>query len=140
MLDLDPQFVRGLELLALSYALSGREDEAVELARLVLASEERTPRSLTVCGFVLAVCGLKQEARDVVEKLRALAAERYVPALSLAFVSGALGKEELALGWLERAYEERDALLVWLLTEPRLDSLRAHARFAAIEARRSAPH
>jgi len=135
VLDLDPQFVRGLELLALSYALQERHEEAVELARLVLGSEERTPRSLTVCGFVLAACGQKQEARDVVERLRALAADHYVPALSMAFVSGALGKEDLALGWLERAYEERDALLVWLLTEPRLDTLRAHPRFSAIEER-----
>ena len=135
VLDLDPQFVRGLELLALSYALLERQDEAVELARLVLASEERSPRSLTIGGFVLATCGLKAEARETVEKLRALAADRYVPALSLAFVSGALGKEDLALGWLERAYEEKDPLLVWLLTEPRLDSLRAHPRFAAIEER-----
>jgi TolB-like protein/predicted Ser/Thr protein kinase len=133
VLDLDPQFVRGLELLALSYALIERQDEAVELARLVLASEERTPRSLTICGYVLATCGLKAEARDTVERLRLVAAERYVPALSLAFVSGALGKEDLALGWLERAYEERDPVLVWLLTEPRLDTLRAHPRFAAIE-------
>ena len=65
----------------------------------------------------------------MVAKLRRLAEQRYVPALSLAFVSAALGKVDAALGWLERAYDERDSLLVWLKVDPRLDKLRASTRY-----------
>ena len=37
--------------------------------------------------------------------------------------------DDLALEWLEKAYEDRDVWLVWLKVEPRFDSLRSNTRF-----------
>jgi len=64
-----------------------------------------------------------------VKKLRDLATRRYVPALAVAFVSAALDKKDTAFGWLERAFDEQDSLLVWLRVDPRLDNLRSDPRF-----------
>ncbi len=41
-----------------------------------------------------------------------------------------LGEKDRAFEWLEKAYEERSDLLVYLKVEPRLDSLRGDPRFA----------
>ena len=49
----------------------------------------------------------------------------YVNALHLAVI----GETEDAMTWLERAYEERDPLLINAKTEPRLDPLRPDPRF-----------
>jgi tetratricopeptide (TPR) repeat protein len=49
----------------------------------------------------------------------------YLIALHLAVIA----ETEEAINWLERAYEERDPLLVNAKTEPRLDSLRSDPRF-----------
>jgi TolB-like protein len=49
----------------------------------------------------------------------------YMTALHLAMIS----ETEEAMAWLERAYEERDPLLINAKTEPRLDSLRSDPRF-----------
>jgi tetratricopeptide (TPR) repeat protein len=49
----------------------------------------------------------------------------YVIALNLAVI----GETEQAMTWLERAYEERDPLLINVKAEPRLDPLRSDPRF-----------
>jgi hypothetical protein len=43
-----------------------------------------------------------------------------------------LGKQDLALDWLEKAFEERSRALVFLKVEPKVDGLRAKPRFKAI--------
>ena len=134
-LDLDPDFPRAHELLALALAHLGRHEEAVAEAKLVLAGHDGSPRSLAVCGYVFALGGCRKEAREAVSTLRDMSARTYVPALSIAFVSAALGKVDAALGWLERAYDEQDSLLVWLRVEPRLDHIRGDPRFQDVEQR-----
>ena len=46
-----------------------------------------------------------------------------------AFLSATIGETEEAMTWLERAYEERDPLLITAKIDPRLDSLRSDPRF-----------
>ena len=48
---------------------------------------------------------------------------------ALAMLLATIGDTEEAMTWLERAYEERDLLLINAKTEPRLDSLRSDPRF-----------
>ncbi len=134
-LELDQGFVRARELMGMALALGRRADDALAEARRVLQAHDGSPRSLAVCGYVFATCGSKEEARQIVETLRTLAAQRYVPALSLAFVSAALGKSDPAFGWLERAHDEQDSLLVGLRVDPRLDKLRGDQRFTDLEER-----
>ncbi len=50
-------------------------------------------------------------------------------AYAIAFVSALIGETEEAMTWLERAYEEREPLLINAKTDPRLDPLRSDPRF-----------
>ncbi len=54
-------------------------------------------------------------------------------AFGLAYVialgSATIGETEEGMTWLERAYEERDPMLVIVKTDPRLDPLRSDPRF-----------
>ncbi len=47
----------------------------------------------------------------------------------IALLSPTIGETEEAMTWLERAYEERDPLLLQAKTDPRLDPLRSDPRF-----------
>ncbi len=47
----------------------------------------------------------------------------------IAFLSAIIGETEEAMTWLERAYEERDPLLLNAKTDPHLDSLRSDPRY-----------
>jgi Flp pilus assembly protein TadD len=134
-LALDPKFLRAHELLGMALAGKRKYPEALAAARHVMAEHDGGPRGLAVCGYIFAVSGSRDEARKTVDTLRGLAEHRYVPALSIAFVSGALGKLDTAFGWLQRAFDEQDSLLVWLRVDPRLDNLRPDRRFRELEER-----
>ncbi len=43
-----------------------------------------------------------------------------------------LGEKNQAFTWLEKAYEERASRLIWLKTEPMIDSLRSDPRFGEL--------
>jgi hypothetical protein len=58
-------------------------------------------------------------------------ASRVQPAL-IALIYAALGDKDEAFEWLERAYAVRDEDLCLLKVDPRLDSLRADARFKSL--------
>jgi hypothetical protein len=55
-----------------------------------------------------------------------------VPAYNLATVYVVLGSKEQALASLEKAYTDRSMALVYMKTDPELDSLRSTPRFAAL--------
>jgi len=57
-----------------------------------------------------------------------------VPPLRYAELHAALGEDQRALDWLERALRERDPTLSWSLYDPLLDRLRGQARFRWIAA------
>jgi hypothetical protein len=40
------------------------------------------------------------------------------------------GMKDEALEWLEKAYDRREAWLMWIAVDPRVDPLRSDARFA----------
>jgi hypothetical protein len=65
----------------------------------------------------------------MIEELQRQAATRFVSPYGIASFYAAAGDNAVALDWLERAYGERDGTLVWIKVHPRLDGLRAEARF-----------
>ena len=50
----------------------------------------------------------------------------------MALICVGLGQKDQAFEWLERAFDDRSIMLVWLKTEPRLDTIRSDPRFAAL--------
>jgi hypothetical protein len=42
------------------------------------------------------------------------------------------GEREQAFAWLEQAYQERSAALIWLKVEPQFDALRTEPRFVEL--------
>ncbi len=51
-----------------------------------------------------------------------------------------LGKNDLAIDWLEKAYGDRSNGLVFLKVEPALDPLRTNPRFVALQAKMNFPN
>ena len=80
-------------------------------------------------GHAYAVAGRPSEARKILDDLHRLAEERYVLPYGFALIHVGLGEHDVALAWLEQAYEERNSWMPFIQVEPRLDPLRSDPRF-----------
>jgi hypothetical protein len=65
----------------------------------------------------------------MIEELKGESQTTYVPAYFIAAIYGALGEKDQAFAWLQRAYDERDPQITYLLLDPFMDPLRSDARF-----------
>ncbi len=79
-------------------------------------------------GYAYAVSGRRPEALEVLEELKRERSERYERPESLALVYLGVGEEAEALGWLERAVEER-SVYPQMLRDAVYDPVRSDLRF-----------
>ncbi len=86
-----------------------------------------------------AVAGKKGQATKLLNELKDLAKQRYVPAFHIATICAGLGDKEQAFAWLEKAYEEHSGWLIFLKIDPRLESLHSDPRFADLVRRIGLP-
>ena len=99
-------------------------DRAVELAK-------GSAFLLDDAGYVYAVSGKRDEAKQVLGQLDELSSEIYVPEYGRAVIYTGLGDKDKAMEWLEKAYNER-CFLTWLGVDPIFDPLRDDARFQSM--------
>jgi TolB-like protein/Flp pilus assembly protein TadD len=128
---LDPEFPRTHFWLGRVYAQMGKYSDAIAEADRSGPSSDSTLR-LTEMAYACARAGKSAEARGFLGELQERSKRVYVPAYDLAVVHLALGENEAALQWLQRAYDEHDWGLVVLAVEPRLDPLRSDPRFQGL--------
>ena len=71
----------------------------------------------------------------MLERLIGLREQSYVSALDIAIILAALGEQDGALDWLERAFDEKADHLPYIRVNPRLDALRSTERFRRLAER-----
>ncbi len=80
-------------------------------------------------GHAYAVAGRADDAPGVLKQLQETSGERYVNAWWVAEIYAALNEREEAFHWLEKAYQERSALMAYTKMDPWFDGLRSDPRF-----------
>jgi len=118
-------------ILASLYLQTGRQREAVAILRKDAARPHPGVLELMYLGHALGVTGARTEGHQVLEQMRSLSRQRYVPPEYFAMVYEGLGEREQALRWFERAYSER-SMNIWILPDPQLDGIRTESRFKKI--------
>ena len=86
-----------------------------------------------------AANGDLDKARTILDELHELSKQAYVTPFMVARIYAALGENKQALEWLETAYRERAAQMVFLKTDPRFDDLRCEPRFQELLRRMNFP-
>jgi serine/threonine protein kinase/tetratricopeptide (TPR) repeat protein len=110
----------------------GALDEAIREFEEALRLSGRKVASLGYLGHALAIAGRTAEARQVLQDLVQLSAERYVSPYDIGVIHLGLGESDAALQWLDRAYAERDHQMTFLRVDPRLDGVRATPQFVGL--------
>jgi tetratricopeptide (TPR) repeat protein len=121
----------------LAYATLGRFEEAIAAGERGVAVSRRAPFFLGVLGWALATAGRRDEARKILEELRACPPGSPT-VVSEAWMLGALGDIDEAFGVLARAEEELQGLVSYTGL-PGFDPLRGDPRFRALLERLELP-
>ncbi len=138
-LEMEPSFSPAHYVLALAYEQLGKYDVACAAFGKIQSCVGNNSTALAGLAHVFAMAGQKVKSTAALKVLEELSRRRYVAPYSLALVLAGLGKVDQAFEWLEKSVECRDAWLVWLNRDPRLDNLRFDPRFSSLLRRMGLP-
>ena len=130
-LGLQPEFPPALFALGLAHERLGCRNDALDAFRAA-AAHAPNPALTAAEAHLLASMGRHDEALTLKCHLERTARDRYVAPYWLAIAAAGLDMIDEGLDALERACDAHDVWLVWLKTEPRLDSFRGEARFERV--------
>ena len=131
-LDIDPNFPNAHLFLGMSYEQQGKHAEALEEIQKARDLSGGNLLMIGALGHAYGSAGRRPEAEKVLAEMTQLRKQRYVAALDFAYVYSGLRDKERTFEWLEKAYGERSAWLLWIDADPRLDWLRSDPRFVAL--------
>ena len=129
VLALEPNYDEAYQYLGQSYEQKGMYAEAIATFQKGMAQGDRSPALIASVGHAYAVSGDSSGAAKALADLHELSKRRYISPYLFAVVCAGLGKKDEALSWLEKAFQDRASLLIWLKVEPQFDPLRADPRF-----------
>jgi serine/threonine-protein kinase len=141
-LTLDPGSARARYVLGRVYEAQGRHDQAIEHTRQAIEMADDAGAAWRIQLIRLhALAGLQREAQAQFAAFMRDAEQRkiQVAAEHLGYLHLALGNEEKALEYLDRAVRDRDPAVLWLAVDPRVVPLRQHPRFRDLVARLGIP-
>jgi len=132
-LELDANFGPAHLNLGRVYEGKGKMEEAIFEMNKGISLSGESPGGLAALGHAYAVFGMRNKAREIIDHLMTLSEEGYVAPYDIAVVYAGLGNDELALSWLQKAYESRCGELMYIKVDPRLDRMRGDSRFRSLQ-------
>lgn len=122
-----------------TFAAQGKYDEAIAEFQKSIPLSGESPDEPAELARAYALAGRRPEALKIVEELKRLSDRKHVAPTVMASIYGALGDKDQAFALLDKAFGERDFLLVLLNVEPIFDPLRSDPRFTALVQRVGLP-
>ena len=130
-LEISPNFGGAYMVLSLIDLDRGQSAQALADARKSVAVDD-SPFGVEVLGGIEAKLGMRQEALAAIEEVKKRSSKEYICKYEVGTIYVALGDLENAFQYLNRAYDDRDVCVPWLIADPRLASLHSDPRFIAL--------
>jgi TolB-like protein/Tfp pilus assembly protein PilF len=127
--EIDETFWRTHFNLGLCYARLGRDDESVRAMETAYKLNNH-PTMMAALAACYASVGRSSQAAQLIE--RSQAQHDYVSAYWLAAACASLGRQNEALQWLWRAFDDREWYLVFAKLDPLLDPVRHTPEFQSL--------
>jgi TolB-like protein len=135
LLQLYPSAFWGHYVMGVAYREKQMFEKAVAALRTALEVSGGMPALIGWLGLTLGLSGDTAEARSLLDRLHAKAAQTHVPPTGFAWIHLGLGETDAAFKWLDRAVDERDQLVMPLKSYRFLDPIRTDPRFRALLAK-----
>jgi len=128
-LEIEPNYWLTHGVLARVYTYQKRYPEAIAEARKAKELSGGSAHTIVGLGYTLAKSGNREQAQASLTELKSLAAQTNVPAISFATIYNGLGDREESLKYLEKSFQERDSMLLFIKIDPVWDDFRNDPRF-----------
>jgi serine/threonine protein kinase/TolB-like protein/cytochrome c-type biogenesis protein CcmH/NrfG len=112
-----------------AYLQNASYSEAVAEFRKAFQLSDGDTNELAALGLGLAASRQGAEARKILDQLKERSQQTYVQPMWLAAIYIALGGHDQAFDWIQKAYDDRSAWLVYLKVDPLFDNVRQDPRF-----------
>jgi serine/threonine protein kinase/tetratricopeptide (TPR) repeat protein len=123
-LRLDPRFAMAHFFLGLAQVQMGQSDSAIASLEKAISLADSAAEMESALGYAYAAAGATERAQQVLGGLLERRERQYVSPVLLAQVHAGLGEADQALRWLDTAWAERAADLVWIAVRPTFAGLR----------------
>jgi tetratricopeptide (TPR) repeat protein len=127
--EMAPNFANPYVWLGKAYLEKRDYTSATNAMQKAVALSGRAPVALAGLGVVYARQGKTKEAEQILTELLQVSKKQYVPEFYMACLYGALGRNDDAFEWLEKAYQERSNAMSILKVYPLINDLRSDPRF-----------
>lgn len=128
VLEIEPNFIPALGWLGITYEHLGMHSEAIEtFTRILSINDVLIIRA--AMSHALAVSGRRSDAEATLNDLLSLAGRRYVSPYDIAVAHAGLGNTKLVFDYLESAFTDRSAWMVFVAVDPRLEPYKDDPRF-----------
>jgi DNA-binding winged helix-turn-helix (wHTH) protein/tetratricopeptide (TPR) repeat protein len=127
LIELEPHFWAGHWALAIAYRYTGDYTAAI-LAYQKAGELGDSPMIKAALAEVYALAGQRPKAQIMLDELKELEKTSFVPPFYIALIHAALGENDPAFEYLEKAFEMRDSSLPLIKVDQRLDNLRPDPR------------
>jgi TolB-like protein/Tfp pilus assembly protein PilF len=132
-IEMDPSFpLTHLELATVYLAKSMYEEALEEIEKEKAISAGQDQRAEGFIGTIYALLGKRDKAQKILNDLRERSRQEYIPQCLVAIIYVALGENDHAFEWLDKAYEERDPYLRFLKIIPVFAGVRSDPRYIAL--------
>jgi len=131
ILELDPLFRSALEGMALVYVAEEKYDKAIKVVKKYLDLVDSEYKGGTQLGYIAALKGNKKLANENLEiiKKRGLANPDLNLSLDFAVIYAAMGENDEAFKYLNKAVDEKLGAILFIKTMFPLDKLRSDIRY-----------
>jgi tetratricopeptide (TPR) repeat protein len=127
--EIDPKFYFTYWCLGFAYWQKGMLEQAVGAYERAINLEPEDLHLKAEAAMAYVAAGKPAEAQAILKQLEEKSRREYVIPVALAMTYLAVGDLDGTFEWLDRMYEERSPVLIWLNVQPRYDALRGDPRF-----------
>ena len=131
--ELDPESFFAHWNVMRGYAWDGRHDRAIQEAPALLGASGRHPWAVGLLAWTYGEANQADRARACYDELEGRSRHEFVQPAWLSVAAGSAGLSEQSLLWLRRAAAEHDPIVLWSLSLPFWNSIRALPEFMEIQ-------
>ncbi|HUR96682.1 MAG TPA: tetratricopeptide repeat protein [Pyrinomonadaceae bacterium] len=129
-LEFNPNALDAHLFLGFVYVQQGKKQEGIAELQAVAKLSDQNPSMRALLGYAYASAGNTNAARAILREFDSQTNKQPVSQVETAMIYIALGENDRAFEWLDKAFEQRAWQLRFLKVEPIFDPLRGDPRFA----------